>query len=215
MASAGVFVNALKGVSYMATGRKDTADNSGEVKEVMTDRELNRAGQEPGQAIVPVHFNREQLGAIDSFDAAIALATAEFGDIVLADAEVGDGFKVATDSDKRTTLSGSPLLLLDWSFRESETGEWVLIHAVQRSDDGGVTKWVITDGSTGLCRELKEYEEKTGREGGMLVRNGLRVSDYYIDPETGTGLTKGQVREYMIAKKKMVEASTVYLDTSA
>lgn len=213
MTSAGVFVNALKGVSYMATGRKDTEN----VAEVMTDRELNKAGQEPGTDIVPTRFNREQLGAIDSFDAAIALATAEYGDIVLADEQplLGDGFRVADEDDKRSALIGVPLLLLDWSFRESETGEWVLIHAVQRTADGGAVKWVITDGGTGIAKDLKEFTEKTGRDGGMLVRKGLRVSDYYIDAETGTGLTKSQVREYMIAKKKMVEASTFYLDTQA
>jgi len=193
------------------------------VPEQMTEREIAKAlgGEIEVSANV---FNKEQLGSIDSFDAAMALAVAEFGGVIAAheQALLGDGFKVASEDDKRR-LAGVPLLLLSWSFKASDYGqdqEWVFIHAVQRGENGEALKWIISDGGTGIARDLKEFTAKTGRVGGMAVKNGLRVSEYYIDgdkasPDFGKALSKTQVREYMVNKKPLAEANTFYLDTSA
>lgn len=187
------------------------------VTEVMTDRELGKAGQAPGTDLVPAKFSREDLGLIDSFDAAVALAMGVFGDVLNAADEplFGDGFKVMTDEDKRN-LKGKPLLLLDWRFLDSEYGsdgdKYVVAHAIQRLDNGGVKKWVITDGSTGIARDLKNYTDKTGRDGGVLFSGGIRASDYQTDAETGTPLSKSEVREYMVKGRKMAPGHTFYLD---
>lgn len=185
------------------------------VPEVMTDRELRRAGQ--GQELVPAKFSRDDLGLIDSFDSAVALAMGVFGDVLDAADEplFGDGFKVATEEDKRN-LKGVPLLLLDWRFQESDFGadgdQYVIAHAVQRLDNGGVKKWVLTDGSSGIARDLKNYSDKTQRDGGVLFKGGIRVSDYQTDGETGMPLSKTQVREYMVKGKKIAQGHTFYLD---
>jgi hypothetical protein len=188
---------------------------SDEVPEVMTDRELEKAGQEVAVTI-PQKFNKEQLVAIDSFDAAIALAVAEYGDVIDAADQplLGDGFRVATEEDKRTTLASTPLLLLDWRFAPSEhgNGEFVIIHAVARDTNGGAIKWIITDGGTGIRDDLQKFTADSGRDGGMLVKGGLRVSDYETDGDTGIPLTKNEVREYMVARKPIGKGHTFYLN---
>lgn len=198
------------------TGTPDTPSAEEFVPEQMSESEIAKAlGAEI--AVAP-RFTREQLGAIDSFDAAMGLATAEYGSVIAAheQALLGDGFRVADEGDK-IRLIGVPLLLLDWVFKPSDfgRGEWVLIHAVSRGENGEAIKWVISDGGTGIARDLKEFTEKTGRDGGMAVKNGLRRSDYQTDGDTGVPLTKAQVREYMVAHKPIGQGATWYLDTSA
>jgi len=190
-----------------------------EVPEVMTNRELNKANQESsGQELVPAKFDREQLGGIDSFDAAIALAVAEYGDVIDAADQplLGDGFRVATEDDKRNKLVGVPLLLLNWTFRGSDYGTdedtYVSVQAIQREENGGAVKWIINDGGTGIARDLREFTQKTGRDGGMICKTGLRVSDYVTDQDTGVPLTKKEVRQYMIDRKAMGQGHTFYLD---
>jgi hypothetical protein len=197
------------------------ADLDTKVAEVMTDRELNRAsGGEVEKASVPNKFSTEDYAAIGSFDDAIALASGVYGDILSAEdvPEFSDGFRVATEQDKRNMV-GVPLFLVDWKFLDSDYGvegdKFVVIHAVTRNDDGGVTKWVITDGSTGIARDLRNFTEKTGRDGGMLFKGGLSISEYQTDntdgPGRGTPLSKAQVRQYMIERKAMAPAHTFYL----
>jgi len=170
-----------------------------------------------GKELAPTHFSKDELSAIDDFDAAIALAIGAYGDIVDAGDDIlfGDGFKVATDKVKRNRLCDTPLLFLDWAFKESEFDperEWVVAHVVQRLENGGVAKWVITDGGTGIARDLRAYTDKTGRDGGVLFNEGLRVSDYLTDAETGVPHSKQEEREYMIARKKTAPATTFYLN---
>jgi len=181
---------------------------------------LNMLDTDTGKAVVlSTTFTKEEYGMIDSFDAAMDLATRTFGDVVAAHEQplLGDGFRVA-DEDDKLMLIGVPLLLLDWSFKDSDYGQdqdWVLIHAVQRGSNGEALKWVISDGGTGIAHDLQEFTNKTGRTGGLAVKRGLRKSDYFIDPDTKKTLTKAQVREYMVAGKKTAPAATFYLDTSA
>jgi hypothetical protein len=200
------------------------------VPEVMTDAEIARGERarkaSTGEIVVmPQVFNREQLGAIDSFDAAMALAEQEFGSVVLAHEEslLGDGFRKAEDADKER-LIGKPLLFLDWRFLPSDFGQddWVFIHAVERGENGQAIKWMISDGGSGIARDLREYTAKTSRTGGMIVKNGLRKSSFYFDNNKdsdnfGKALSKSQVAEYMTTgrAKTMAQATTYYLDTSA
>jgi hypothetical protein len=196
------------------------------VPEVMTEREIGKAlGGEVVATTVTSLYPAESLGALDSFDAALVLANETHG-LTMADQEpsLGDGFRVASEDDKRR-LIGIPLLLLEWSFRESDYGsdqEWVIIRAVQRGENGEAIKWVITDGSTGIAKDLQTFSQKTGKTGGLMVKRGLQESKYYIDGNKesahfGTALSKKVVREYMAdgRGKHLAEASTFYLDTSA
>jgi len=161
-------------------------------------------------------FNREELGSIQSFAEAMALAASQYGTVLQAHEvpELGDGFTMVEDKED---LVDKPFLILTWEFHESDMndGEWTLLRCVSEGKNGEAEKFVFTDGSTGISRELKEFTLKTGRDGAMFVRHGLRFSKYYIDEDTKEALTKRQVQEYMVSKKKMREARTYYLNTNA
>lgn len=144
-------------------------------------------------------FTDEELLGIDSFDKAIALASEVLGaeEIVSADEELGNGFAILP-TDQKHRLCGVPLFFLTWSFHEGEQGEFVSIMVVARSQQG-TEKWVVNDGSTGICKQLRQYTEKTNKKGGLLVKHGLVRSDYEYEAPDGS-------------KKP---ATTYYLDTSA
>jgi len=112
------------------------------------------------------------------------LAQDVYGDILVADTEIGDGVQKAEESDK-THSSGVPLFF--WSGRSglatSATTTCSFV-AVAQEPQRDQHQGMITDGGTGICRDLKDFSKKTGRFGGLLVRNGLRVSRYYVDNET-------------------------------
>lgn len=199
---------------------------AGKVAEVMTEREIAKSlGADTVATVTTSLYFDDALALVDSFDAALALANETHG-LSQADQEplLGDGFRLASEDDKRR-LIGVPLLLMEWTFRESDFGsnqDWVSIRAVQRGENGEAIKWIINDGSTGIAKDLQSFSEKTGRTGGLLVKHGLSESKYYIDGNKesstfGTALSKKQVREYMSdgRGKSLAEASTFYLDTSA
>src|SRR6185369_14858643 len=109
-----------------------------------------------------------------------------------------------------------PLLLLDWRFNPGEYGDdFVSITGVSQDEMGKANKVIINDGSTGICKDLREYTQKTGRMGGLFCRRGLRVSEYDTDLETGLPINKMLVREYLKEGKKIGKGKTFYLDFSA
>ncbi len=195
--------------------------------EVMSEREIANA---LGGEIVPAGdrslYPADSIGALDSFAAALELAGQTHG-LAEADKEptLGDGFRVATEEDKRK-LVNTVLLFMEWTFRESDYGsdqEWLSIRAIQRGENGEAIKWIINDGSTGIAKDMQQYTEKTGRTGGLLVKHGLQESKYYIDGNKksesyGRALSKKALREAMVdpeRAKYLLEAATFYLDTSA
>lgn len=143
-------------------------------------------------------YSDDELLGIDSFDAALELAQRELGGIAAADQEIGNGFSIL-DNDRKDILVGAPMLLLSWNFNIGDFGPFVSAMVVAKV--GGQTlKYVLNDGSSGIFRQLDEYSNRTGRMGGLIVRKGLRVSEYeYEDPQSG--------------EKR--PAKTYYLDTSA
>lgn len=187
------------------------------VAEVMSDRMTAKANREPGTEVMRNRlFTDNDLSDIESWDQVLAMATAVAeGDTIPNAADVlGTGFRIA-DEDDKIRLQGVPLVLLQWFINDGDFGPFVSINAVQRHDNGSITKWVINDGSTGICQQLTAYEAKTGSNGPLAVPKGLRASNYYIDGESGQPLTKAEVAEYISAGRKPVPAHTFYLDTSA
>jgi hypothetical protein len=162
------------------------------------------------------YFSREELSGIESFEDAMRLATSAHGTVVNAheSLELGDGFKIADEEDKGR-LIGVPLMLLEWSFRDGDFGDYVSIRAISQGEDGKTTKWILNDGSTGIKEDLEDFTKKTGRTGGLFVRNGLRVSRYHIDAKTREPLSKAEYRDAVADGRKVVPAATFYLDASA
>lgn len=154
------------------------------------------------------------LRNIESFDDAMALATQMYGGVAVAHDEIGDGFRLASSEDKKRFV-GVPLMFLEWTFRDGDFGDYVSILSVTQNPNGSIEKWIINDGSTGLRDDLRSFTRETGRTGGLFVRNGLRVSEYFIDPENGTPLNKEEVKAYYAVGSPVAPAATFYIDTSA
>ena len=160
-------------------------------------------------------FSKEVRGDIQSWDQAMQLATEEFGGVALAhETELGDGFRIATEDDKRR-LEGVPLMLMEWTWNDGDFGEFVSIVAIAQGQDGMASKWILNDGSTGIMEQVRDFEKKYGRNGGLMVRHGLKVSDYHTDLQTGKPISRKTLVEYHKEGKNTGKGYTFYLDTSA
>jgi hypothetical protein len=200
----------------MATSRK--TDDQIAASTAVTSGLVTQEELDSGKAIVEADaFSRDELAGISSFQDAMALATSQYGGVIQAhdDPNLGTGFRIATEDDKYR-LQGVPLLLLDWRFNEGDFAEdYVSIHAIQQEESGKAVKWVINDGGTGICKDLREYTVKTNRKGGVFLRRGLRVSEYPTDVDSGLPLSKSQEKEYIRDGRKVGKGKTFYLDFSA
>lgn len=186
------------------------------VAEVAGEGWLVSGSEVPAREVARVRtFNDTELAAIDSWDAAMAAAKAAYGDVVDGSDALGNGFRKA-DDDQMERLCGVPLLLLEWDFYPGDFGEdFVSIRVIQRLDNGGIAKWIVNDGSTGIRKQLQEHQGLTGATGGLGLPKGFRMSKFFFDPDTGKALTKQETREGLIKGRRMQPARTFYLDTSA
>lgn len=141
----------------------------------------------PGEIVLP-SLTAEQLASVSTFDEAVALFGA---DQLLDTADYGDGFVLLKDKSK---LVGEPFIILATSIQMGDFGPFSIVKLITRHGD----KYVFVDGSTGIKDQLEFMLDQTGRGGGWLCRNGLRVSNYTFTDESG-------------AEKP---ASTYYIDTS-
>jgi hypothetical protein len=107
----------------------------------------------------------------DAFADAVAIAEQLYGGVQELAEEFGSGFQLLAD---KTTLVGKKFLLLKWTFTNGDHG--VFCSAAVVTVDGG--KYIVNDGSTGICTQLREYSIKHGRFGGFVATRGLRASQY-------------------------------------
>ncbi len=144
-------------------------------------------GKDAGKGVVhtkPDYLEKE-LAGIDSFDSALHLVHQAMGDVVVADQALGDGFVLLKEEEKRR-LVGIPVLLMEWIFSPGDFGEdFVSVKVVGKVPGGGIVKAIMNDGSTGICQQLRALTAETGMHGGLMARNGLRVSEYLYDTEKG------------------------------
>lgn len=181
----------------MARGAQQTAAEESKAAEVIR----------PESAFTP-----EMLDGITDFDSALALAEQVHGEVV-----VSKGVRVADDRVKMSIL-GWPMILLEWVFLVSDKfgnkpREYVeMLVVVKNPETGEVSKWRMSDGSTGIYAQLRAYSDKTGRTGGVRVDQGLRVSEYKIDPKTREPLSRAQVQQYKSHNMTMDDARTFYID---
>lgn len=111
------------------------------------------------------------------------------------DALVIDDYQKLED---KSQLVNVPFWVNKWWFTDSEmldpeTQEprqfAVLQCIISRSimtPAGPAQKIILTDGSTGIYRQLRETTARTRRNSRLMVRNGLRVSQYSIELEGGS-----------------------------
>lgn len=158
------------------------------------------------------NISDEEMMNLDSFDAAIELATAKHGAVTTSKA-----VRIAGDAEK-AKLVGLPILLMEWHFvvsdgRFGDKGrEYVEVLCAVKEADGGLQRWKITDGSTGIAKQLRAYTDKTGTTGGVFVPNGIRVSEYPLDPATRQPMTRDQQRAYDTHNRPYPMGRTYYVD---
>ena len=117
-------------------------------------------------------FSPDELRAIDSWQDAQRLLLESGVELRDASTEIGDGFVMLDD---KSELVNKPMLILAWIFAPGDFGE---NYCIMRVVTGDGSKYVVTDGSTGLAAQIREYEARTGATGGLLVQRGLRKSEY-------------------------------------
>lgn len=144
----------------------------------------------------------ETLRQINSVQDAFDVLSRNGIDVVDISEELGTGFQLIESDEGKGTLVKTPFVIVYWGFSLGDYGEFVT--AFVMTEDG--RKLILTDGSTGIYAQLSEYTEKTGRQAGMMVKRGLRRSDYHISRETREPVG----RDYEGEKDP---ATTFYLDT--
>lgn len=132
---------------------------------------------------------------------ALAYFNAEEG-VMNAEDVLGDGFTVIRD---KTLLVNVPFLAVDWDFIPGEQGLYATVRVI--TSDG--RKYRISDGSSGICKQLKDFTEKHITQRGLLVKGGLVKSEY---PITTTGEA---CKEDDPNRDPNRQGSTFYLSTSS
>ena len=169
------------------------------------------AGKNVVKTIKSMDFDADELASIKSFEEAQALVAQQLGgQIINADEVIGDGFARLENKDK---LIGVQFLFINWDFNlDGEFGEFVFARLITKSGE----KYRISDGGSGIRQELWKFTEKSGIRGGLMVKNGLRKSEYPICAKCGVPSTDrngGPCADCGEAKRST--GTTYYLDTSA
>lgn len=143
------------------------------------------SGEETTTEVVKANnFSAEELRGIASFADVQKLFAEHDIQVVSAADELGDGFQLVS-TDEKDQFIGREMMILSWAFGEGDVkkpdgskSEFVAMRFVVAEQGGGVGKYVITDGGTGIYKTLREYTDRTGNTGGLHVKKGLRASRY-------------------------------------
>lgn len=100
--------------------------------------------------------------------------------------------------DDKGQLINVPFLVKSWWFTDSDEfgreGQFavmrILVSRKVLTPAGETDKVVVTDGSTGIMAQLREITKKTEKTGMLLVRHGLRVSQYTAATDEGPKAAK-------------------------
>lgn len=135
-------------------------------------------------------FTDSELAAVDSYAAAFEMLKAGGFDVVDI-ADYGSGFEKIEDKD---ILISVPFVITTFRFAEGdytdESGNksrYVIAELVTK--DGA--KYLITDGSTGICSQLLQVYMDRAALGskapnvGVLCEKGVTKSEYYFNAKTG------------------------------
>jgi hypothetical protein len=156
----------------------------------------------PPGAKEPAMFTDDELRGMDSWEAAMAAVTEAHGGVAVADEELGTGFGLL-ESDDKARLIGVPCLFVEWRFNPGAYGEPFVSAGVIAKIPGGIARYIVNDGSTGIRDQLQSFTERTGKRGGLYSAKGLRRSDY----------TK-MIWNDKLQKEVETPATTFYIDTA-
>lgn len=129
---------------------------------------------EPSKAIAIPKIDDDMLREVATVDDAMRLAYELYGEqAVQAEDYLGNGFTMVKE---KTALLNRPMFVLATRMSGGTWGQFATVFAVMM--DGTNERVMFTDGSTGVCDNVKELHARTGRPGGWIIKSGLRVSEY-------------------------------------
>lgn len=138
---------------------------------------------ERGAGIVPASQGTEEIESWSQFQEVMATNP----DAVQA---IDDFVKL---DDKRQLL-GLPFLISRFWFSLGDVSDYATMRCLLSrpilTPEGETDRVVITDGSKGIYEQLRELSLSSGRMTNLVVRHGLRVSEYTIDTDEGTKAAK-------------------------
>jgi hypothetical protein len=144
-----------------------------------------------------IDAKRRELEAIESGDNVLAVAGDDSGAMVETWEQVAqlpaDTVVIVDDFvklDDKSKLINVPFFARKWWFSDGDMGEFAAVQCVTQypinTGSGETRKVIITDGSTGIFRQLRDVTKRTeGKTSSLLVRNGLRVSQYTVETDEG------------------------------
>ena len=101
----------------------------------------------------------------------------------------------------KSALVGRAFLAVQWQFRESKEypgSEFVSVYIITQDKINGQDHFVLNDGSTGICAQLRGLTNSRNSRGqknpqaGALVRGGLKLSEYDRTDASGVVIGKGK-----------------------
>jgi hypothetical protein len=125
----------------------------------------------------------ETAGAreVESWDEVAAMLGKDPGAVIVLD----DYVKL----DDKEQLINVPFFINRWWFAEGDQGEFAVMRIVAsrkiHTPTSETDKVIVTDGSTGIFQQLRKITQKTQKTGAMIVRHGLRVSQYTAETPDG------------------------------
>jgi hypothetical protein len=125
--------------------------------------------------------------------------------------ELGDGYERTDNKDR---FCDTPLVLVDWTvFMSSEFNQPA--SSIRIMTFAG-EKFRISDGSTGIHKQLEELTAVRVRQGrptprqGLILKGGLRKSEYWISVVDGLPLNAQEAEETPLELRR--KAKTYYLN---
>lgn len=103
------------------------------------------------------------LGVVDATE---AIGTDQFGPIL----------------EDKSRLVGVPFILVYWKFYQGDMGEFASMGILTQSGD----RYIVNDGSTGICAQLRELTDKQNIDAMVACKHGFRFSDYTFTAADGT-----------------------------
>lgn len=152
-----------------------------------------------------------EMRDITSYEDALALAEAVHGQVLDIAEELGTGFVLLTDKGK---LDGQEFVIIQWRFSAGDFGGFVSAALVTKTGD----KYIINDGSAGICAQLMQFSQEHQRFGGVKVPNGIRSSEYDTCAECGRPRSKDEAvcsnEKCQDETDRRSKGQTFYLDLS-
>lgn len=143
-----------------------------------TDDGTETVDQTTGEIVGSIDFRT--IGTMAEYVAAIGGQDK----VALAHEELGDGF-AEIEKDRLVSVR---CIFVDWTFHTSDTftrngeaSEWVRVRGI----DADGRKFWFADGSAGVCSQLRQLTDRTGKREALYVHDGLVRSDYTYTDEKG------------------------------